>query len=201
MTQGPEVTQEMTRSIFTILLLLLVLPALYGCGSPHDQPIKVTDNYDLGRQNIVHVSERQRSALVSLFDSGVPIKAVRWPSNAVIGFYANQDLWKGVAAPLPSHMARRFNKDEDMMRSAWNVYRISVVRGLDKPLIQRYFNSRMGRRELRGTYLINLALSCYKDYEKIPDSIKDDAKQVYDVGGPINFKCPKKPSIHARKIP
>ena len=193
--------QGMMRTTLTMILFLALLPALQSCGNPHEEPIKVTDNYDLGRQNVLHVSKRQRAALVSLFNSGVPIKAVRWPSNAVIGFYANQDLWKGVAAPLPSHMARRYNTDEDMMRSAWNVYRMSVARGLDKPLIQRYFNSRMGRRELRGTYLMSLANSCYKEYDKIPSSIKDGAKKVFDMGGPISFKCPQKPAIFARKMP
>ena len=128
-------------------------------------------------------------------------KSARWPSNAVIGLYANQDLWKGIAAPLPSHMARKYIADEAMMRSAWNVYRISVARGLDKPLIQRYFNSRMGRRELRGTYLMNLAYTCYKAEDKIPASIKTNAEQVYNEGGSIKFKCPDNPSIYARKIP
>ena len=185
----------------SILLLLTLLPVLQGCGNTRDKPIEVADNYDLGQQNAAHVSERQRTALISLFNSGVPIKAVRWPSNAVIGFYANQDLWKGAGAPLPKQYAKRYGADDAMKRSAWNVYRMSIARGLDNPLIERYFNSRMGRREIRGSYLINLAYMCHKSEDKIPAEIKKDAQRILDTGGPVKFSCPNNPSIRAHAIP
>ncbi len=191
----------MRQHLLSSLLLLFLPLALGACGNGYDRPIKVADNYDLGRQNVLHVSDRQRTALVSLFDSDVPVKSVRWPSNAVIGLFANQDLWKGIAAPLPTSLARKYGRDESMLRAAWNVYRISVARGLDEPLINRYFNSRLGRRELRGTYLLILARKCYGNLDKVPTGIKDQAQAIMDRGGKVSFSCPKKPAIHARTIP
>ena len=191
----------MRHYLLSALLLLFLPLALGGCGNSYDRPIKVADNYDLGRQNVLHVSDRQRTALVSLFDSDVPLKSVRWPSNAVIGLFANQDLWKGIEAPLPTSLAHKYGRDESMLRAAWNVYRISVARGLDEPLINRYFNSRLGRRELRGTYLLILARKCYGDLNKAPREIRARAEAIMDGGGQVNFSCPKKPAIHARAIP
>ena len=189
------------KRYFSTFLILLTMPLLLqACGNSREQPIEVADNYDLGRQNALHISKHQRSALASLFNSGVPIKSVRWPSNSVIGFYANQDLWKGIGAPLPVKYATKYGADEDLKRAAWNVYRMSVVRGLDNSLIDQYFNSRLGRREIRGTYLMVLAYTCYKAEDKIPASIKNEALQIFTTGGPIKFTCPKNPSLRPHPV-
>ncbi len=181
----------MARSVVKFLIYLGLLPVLASCGTARPD-IKVGDDYDLGRQNVVHVSERQKAALTSLFNSGVPIKSVRWPSNSVIHLFSNQDFFKGVQAPLPSDLARRYGKNEALKRSAWNVYQASVARGLDKPLIRQYFNSQMGKREIRGMVLLNRAYDCYGAFNEIPQNIKEDANSIFDTGRRVGFTCPKK---------
>ena len=181
----------MICSALKILGISGLLLGLSACGAERPD-IKVGDNFDLGRQNVVHVSERQKSALTSLFNTNIPIKSVRWPSNSVIHMFSNQDFFKGVQAPLPSRLASRYGKNEALKRSAWNVYQASIARGLDKPLINQYLNSRMGKREISGVYLLNRAYDCYGSFEDIPQKTKDDAQRIFDGGAKSGFTCPQK---------
>ncbi len=176
------------KNPYLVLFALFAFSTLAACVS--DEAAK-GNGASVETSTSKSLSPETRARYLRLWNQpGISSKSVTWPSDGA-GQYTSSSLFlTGLNAKLPASIASSFSSDPIVRKVVAGVYQKTILKGMDTDLGKKYLNTSFGRRELRSTYLFELAKKCHG---VVPKEQKRAFLAFYETGknAPGRYKCEK----------